>query len=153
MISERHGLAAFLLVAAISLCCRPALHGQDAKDDDSWKKHPALAEPDGRSHRGDKMVAAEIEDPRVLKELSRRFRATRKGFEDFELRQEYLLRLLDYYYFSKRRIVGMKRTEVEEIFGPLGGGPDRAFVSGGRDRFVLWFKDGRVSGAYYAMGL
>ena len=165
MSSARHGLTAFLLVAAASFICEHSLLGQDAKDDDSWKKHPALAEPDGTSHRGGKMVAAEIKDPRVLKELGRRFRETKmlrvvekdgkritEGTEDFEKRQEYLLRLLDHLWFSKQRIVGMKRTEVEEIFGPLGDNPDRAFVSGGRDTLCLWFKDGRVSGAYYAMG-
>ena len=30
---------------------------------DNWKNHPALAEPDGRSHRGDKMVAADTPQP------------------------------------------------------------------------------------------
>jgi hypothetical protein len=58
------------------------------------------------------MVAAGIKDPRVLKELSRRFRAAKplrlvekggrvtvRGADDFERRQEYLLRLLDHYWF------------------------------------------------------
>ncbi len=165
MPSKRHGPAALLLVAAGLLICQHGLQGQDAKDDDSWKKHPALTEPDGKSHRGDKMVAEEIKDPRVLKELGRRFRETKalrvvekngkriaEGSEDFEKRQEYLLRLLDHFWFSKQRIVGMQRTEVEEIFGPLGNNPERAFVSGGRDTFCVWLKDGRVSGAYYTMG-
>ena len=43
-------------------------------------------------------------------------------------------------------------VKVEEIFGPLGADPAQAQVSGGRDAFCIWFKDGRGSGAYYAMG-
>ena len=129
---------------------------------DKWKNHPALVEPDGRSHRGDKMVAADVEDPRVLAELSRRFRQTEplqptpqgriKGAEDFERRQEYFLRLLDYYWFSKPRLVGMTQAEVEMIFGPLGGDTEQAGISAGRDVLYLWFKNGRVRDAFYAMG-
>jgi hypothetical protein len=133
--------------------------------EDSWKEHPALAEPDGQSHRGDRMVAADINDPRVLAELIRRFRQTKplelveqgdnidvRGTEDFEKRQEYLLRLLDYYWFSKPRLIGMTWAEVDKIFGPLGPVAKAASISAGRDTFYLWFKEGRVSDAYYAMG-
>jgi hypothetical protein len=74
------------------------------------------------------------------------------GEEDFEKRQEYFLRLLDYYWFSKPRLVGMTRAEVEQVFGRLGADSERAFISAGRDTLCLWFKDGRVSGAFYAMG-
>ncbi|MCZ7647193.1 MAG: hypothetical protein M5U26_18380 [Planctomycetota bacterium] len=144
----------------------PAFGAEDAPgEDDAWKKHPALAEPDGGSGRGGKMVAADIKDPRILKELSRRFRATRPmrieekdgktrvvGAEDFERRQEYLLRLLDYYWFSQERLKGMTRAEVEEIFGPLGGNGASASIHAGRDTFYIAFEDGRVSHAFYAMG-
>jgi hypothetical protein len=110
-------------------------------------------------------VAADIDDPRILAELSWRYRRTNplelvprrgevavRGAEDFERRQEYLLRLLDYYWFGKQRLVGMTRVEVEGIFGPLGPDTERASISAGRDKLHLWFKDGRVSSAYYAMG-
>jgi hypothetical protein len=111
------------------------------------------------------MVAASIEDPRILAELSRRFRLTKPlqfvghgnaaalvGAEDFERRQEYLLRLLDYYWFDQERLRGMTRREVEAIFGSLGSDLQRASVSGGRDTFTIWFQQGRVSGAYHTMG-
>jgi hypothetical protein len=111
------------------------------------------------------MVGADIDDQRVLAELSRRFRRTKplelvsqrgqaavRGAEDFESRQEYLLRLLDHYLFSKQRLVGMTRVEVEGIFGPLEPNRDQASLSAGRDKLHLWFKEGRVSSAYYAMG-
>jgi hypothetical protein len=129
--------------------------------DDRWKNHPALAEPDGHSHRGDKMVAADIDDPRVLAELARRFKQTEplrvtragvRGDADFERRQEYLLRLLDHYWFAKPRLLGMTWAEVDAVFGPLGPPAGRASVSAGRDTLYLWFAGGRVSGAYYAMG-
>jgi hypothetical protein len=133
--------------------------------DESWRNHPALLEPDGLSHRGNKMVAAAVQDPRVLTELSRRFRQTRPvrvvqqgeettvlATEDFERRQEYLLRLLDYYWFSKPRLVGMTRAEVVGIFGPLGEDPERAVISAGRDILSLYFKEGRLVSAFYAMG-
>jgi hypothetical protein len=132
---------------------------------EQWKNHPALAEPDGHSHRGDRMVAADIHDPRIVRELSRRYRQTEPlrlvqqggettvlGAEDFERRQEYLLRLLDFYWFSKPRLVGMSRAEVEGIFGPLRPNAGRASISAGRDTLYLWFKEGRVSDAFYAMG-
>jgi hypothetical protein len=129
--------------------------------DDSWKTHPALAEPDGKSHRGDQMVAADMKDQRVLDELSRRYKATQglrvtpdgiSGGEDFEKRQEYLLRLLDHYWFSDKRLLGMTRAQVEKIFGPLGNDPARAYISGGRDTMCFWFHDGRLFGAFYAIG-
>src|SRR5262249_25079388 len=132
---------------------------------EAWKNHPALAEPDGRSHRGDKMVASEINDPRILLELSRRYRQTQplqlvqqggktivRGAEDFERRQEYFLRLLDYHWLSKPRLIGMTWAEIEGIFGPLGPKAERADISAGRDSLCLWFKEGRVINAYYAMG-
>ena len=120
---------------------------------DEWKGHPALVHPTGQSGRGGPMVATEIDDIRVLKELSRRFRESKtRNSEDrlnFEIRQEYLLRLLDYLWFDKQRIIGMSRIEVEQIFGHLNG----SSVSGGRDCFFLDFDErGRVSGAFYAMG-
>jgi hypothetical protein len=129
---------------------------------EGWMHHPALAEPDGRSHRCDRMVAADIQDSRVLAELSSRFRQTEpmqltpdgeiRGTRDFERRQEYLLRLLDYYWFGKPRLIGMSRAEVEAIFGPVGEDAKRAKIPAGRNTLHLWFKDGRVSGAFYAMG-
>jgi hypothetical protein len=132
---------------------------------EEWTNHRALSEPDGHSHRGDRMVAADVNDPRIVRELSRRYRQTEplhlvqqggettvRGAEDFERRQEYLLRLLDYYWFSKPRLVGMRRTEVEGIFGPFRLSGGRASISAGRDTLYLWFKEGRVSGAFYAMG-
>jgi hypothetical protein len=133
--------------------------------DEEWKNHPALEEPDGRSHRGDKMVAADIDDPRILLELSRRFRQTKplqlvqqsdkptvQGFGNFERRQEYLLRLLDYYWFSKPRVLGMTGAQVEGIFGPLESKDGRDCISGGRDTVYFSFKNGRVSYVFYAMG-
>jgi hypothetical protein len=74
------------------------------------------------------------------------------GAGDFERRQEYLLRLLDHYWFSAPRLAGMSRAEVAGIFGPLGGDLGRAVVSAGRDTFCLRFEGGRVSGAFYVMG-
>src|SRR5436190_19732934 len=104
------------LVVCIAFSTAPIIGQDPPGKDESWKKHPALAEPDGKSHRGHQMVAADIKDPRVLKELSRRFREAKAlrfvekngkqvvvGAEDFEKRQEYLLRLLDYYWFSKQQ--------------------------------------------------
>lgn len=71
---------------------------------DDWKSHPALRPPDGKRHRGDPMVAGDIDDIRVLEELSRRFKMTRDP--------EYFLRLLDYYLFSKNRLVGLSLLEI-----------------------------------------
>jgi hypothetical protein len=167
MYSSRCSLLLFvgILIGAFSLLPAQKYVCRSGTTDDSWKNHPALAEPDGQSHRGDKMVAADINDPRVLAELSRRFRETKplqlveqggktivRGAEDFEKRQEYLLRLLDYYWFSRPRIVGKTWAEVESIFGPLGPRTERAQISAGRDTLYLSFKDGRVSDGYYAMG-
>lgn len=154
MYSARCSLLIFLGMVAAGFAVLPSPEGVRRRHpaDDKWKNHPALAEPNGRSHRGDKMVAANVEDPRVLDELSRRFRQTKLQDEDFGRQQEYFLRLLDYYWFSKPRLVGMNRAEVEEIFGPLGRDPERADISAGRDVLCLWFKNGRVSDAFYAMG-
>jgi len=136
-----------------------------AKTAPEWKKHPALAEPDGRSHRGDRPLAANIDDPRVLAEISRRFRKTAplrftrkrgvtgiEGERDFERRQEYFPRLLDHYWFSKQRLLGMSRPAVERIFGPLGNNPHRAEVRGGRDSLHLTCQRGRVTGAFHVTG-
>jgi hypothetical protein len=164
MFVARCSLLLFLGVVAAGFAVLPPREDvrRPRPADDKWKSHPALAEPDGRSHRGDQMVAADVGDPRVLAELSRRFRQTQplqltpqgavRGAEDFERRQEYLLRLLDYYWFSKPRLVGMTRAEVEAIFGPLGRDTKRADIPAGRDVLHLWFREGRVSGAFYAMG-
>jgi hypothetical protein len=166
MLARGRAVLLFLaFVLGLRFCLSAVTAQAERVTDESWRLHPALAEPDGESHRGDKMVAAEVKDPRVLKELSRRFcaakplrlvekdgRVTVCGAEDFERRQEYLLRLLDHYWFSKRRLVGMTRAEVEQVFGPLGADPERPEIAGGRDIFCIWFKDGRVSGAFYSMG-
>jgi hypothetical protein len=113
-------------------------------DDQVWKNHPALAPLDGKFQRTRKMVAADVKDRRVLEELSRLFRQT--GDE------EYFLRLLDYYYFEKFRLLGMPRKKVAEIFGPLGSDPDRAWISGGRDSLGLGFENGCVTSATYIIG-
>ncbi|HEY7427975.1 MAG TPA: hypothetical protein VH682_27325 [Gemmataceae bacterium] len=154
-----------LLVGGFSLLPSQACIHRNNILDGNWKNHPVLAEPDGQSHRGGKMVAADINDPRVLAELIRRFRQTTplelveqgdtidvRGAEDFEKRQEFFLRLLDYYWFSKPRLIGMTWVEVDKIFGPLGPVAKGASISAGRDTLYLWFKEGRVHGAYYAMG-
>ena len=131
--------------------------------DDHWLQHPALMEPDGISRRGGKMVADDVRDPRIIAELSRRFRATQAmgfvnqqwtGTDDFERRQEYLLRLLDFYHFSANRLAGMSRAKVQEIFGAGDRCPpgNRLSWSAGRDVFVVWFRKGRVAGSYYVMG-
>lgn len=140
-------------------------HASVPPADESWKSHPALAIPDGRSHRGEPMLGADIKDPRVLVELSRRFRETDRfllvkvgdewifrGAEHFEKRQEYLLRLLDHYLFSKQRLTGMTRAEIESIFGPLYWTSDRASVSAGRDTLTMSFVNDRVVDAIYSMG-
>src|SRR5438874_1807050 len=115
MHSARWSLLLLLGVLAGGFSLRPTQGSSPrAGTDDDWKNHPALAEPDGQSHRGDTTVAADIDDPRVLAELVRRFRQTEplrlasrggrtvvRGAGDFEKRQEYLLRLLDYYWFGK----------------------------------------------------
>lgn len=167
MLTARGSLLLFIgvVIGGLSLFLSLENDRQSKPSEDDWKNHPVLAEPDGESHRGDKQLGADIHDPRILAELSRRFRATTplrivqegarttvRGADDLGRRQEYLLRLLDYYWFSKRRLVGMARGEVEGIFGPLAGEADRAEIRGGRDLFLLWFKEGRVYGAYYAMG-
>ena len=166
MASSRRTLLICLAGLLTSLLSLPASHGnhpfrlgtrQEATDD-RLLRHPALAEPDGVSHRGDRMVAANISDARIVAELSRRFRATRPtlaGQGEFERRQEYLLRLLDYYYFSGHRLTGKTRAEVEQIFGagtPASGIPQALEWSGGRDTFVVYLRGDRVTGCFYAMG-
>jgi hypothetical protein len=156
-----------LVVSGYSLLPTGSTVIRNALVNESWKLHPALAEPDGRSHRGDKLVADQIADRRVLAELIRRFRQTKPlclaerdgqtlllGTNDFERRQEYFLRLLDYFWVSKNRLVGMTRAEVEAIFGPLTYCPvmEGVFLSAGRDSLIIYFADGKVSSAYYAMG-
>src|SRR5262245_708881 len=193
MLPRRCSLLLFLgvLVGGFSILPGWVAPPRNATADGSWQNHPALAAPDGQSHRGDKMVAAEISDPRVLAELIRRFHQTkpvrlteqdgktvvreaedsekrqkyflrsdglvvgwrdRRTGGDFEKRQEYFLRLLDYYWFSKPRLLGMTWAEVDHVFGPLGPVAKRADISVGRDTLCLWFKDGKCSGAYYAIG-
>jgi hypothetical protein len=116
------------------------------------------------------MVAADIDDARVLRELSRRFQGTQPmrrekhgqewviaGWEDFERRQEYFLRLLDYYHFSKDRLTGKTREEVERIFGPgtrvnPAEHPSALKWNAGRDTFIVYFDKDRATGAFYAMG-
>jgi hypothetical protein len=140
-----------------------------AREDD-WRSHPALAAPDGRSHRhGRVLVGDKIDDPRVLAELSRRFRATQElrfatmgdawkleGERDFEIRQEYFLRLLDFYWFSMDRLTGMPRHKIEAIFGPGGLDPSRKSGrlswSAGRDVLIADIENNRVIGVQYVMG-
>jgi hypothetical protein len=81
--------------------------------------------------------------------------------KDFESRQEYFLRLLDYFWFSEHRFIGMKRSEVEQIFGT--GSPaltsanqrpqvTRLHWSGGRDTILVSFEGDIATGAFYAIG-
>ena len=80
---------------------------------------------------------------------------------DLESRQEYFLRLLDYFEFSKPRLVGMKRTDIEAVFGA--GKQDRlqddenpkATVlqwRGGRDYLSITFVGEIATKADYVMG-
>jgi hypothetical protein len=135
-----------------------------------WRSHPALTVPDGRSHRHGKILVGDnVNDPRVLAELSRRFRATKelafikvgndwklRGEQDFEIRQEYFLRLLDHYWFSKDRLTGMTRQQIESLFGPGGLDPGRRSGrlqwSAGRDMLLADIENNRVLGAQYVMG-
>ena len=114
--------------------------------------HPALAVPDGESHRGGPMVGADIDDPRVLDELSRRYRTEK----DFERKQEYFLRLLDHYLFSRDRLTGMTRVEIERIFGPPMDSDEevsnRREWKGGRDYLVVDFKDDIAVQVMHIMG-
>lgn len=118
---------------------------------------PALQPPDGKSHRGDKMVGDQLTDPKDIAALGKLYREAK----DFEIRQEYFLRLLDYFWFSKERLIGMKQTDIEEVFGP--GKAEKYFHdqtpnitsllwSGGRDYIQVSFKDGKATGAAYVMG-
>lgn len=142
--AKKYTLMISALAAGILGCTESGEH--QAKD---WRSHPALAEPDGHRHRGDKMVGHTVDDPRVLGELSRRFKMTRN--------YEYFLRLLDYYYFNENRLVGMTQSQVEEIFGP--GDPDRDFPGVQRLRWAVLpdflfvtLEDDRVVSASYIMG-
>lgn len=112
--------------------------------------HPALEVPDGESHRGGPMVAADIEDPAVVEELGRRYRSEK----DFERGQEYFLRLLDHFLFSKDRLTGMTRKQVEDIFGPgmEADRPGRRRWGGGRDSLVIEFEEDRVVWACHIQG-
>jgi hypothetical protein len=141
------------LLLVLALCGDAAPNGTNALPvaanlaDDSWRKHPALTPPDDPVRpRGGPKVADKIDDARILFELSRRFKATRD--------QEYFLRLLDYYGFRGERLVGMTRGQVEGIFGtgPKQFADGQLHVPGGRDIFVVYFKDGHAIGAYYAIG-
>jgi hypothetical protein len=127
------------------------LAGEDSSPLASPSDHPALAPPDGESRRGGPMVAADVADPQVLDELSRRYRTER----DFERKQEYFLRLLDHYLFSRDRLTGMNRAEIERIFGPGTESEEKAgrlAWQGGRDSLLVDFKDGTAAGAAYIMG-
>jgi hypothetical protein len=149
---------AFFVKALIGSVCWASHQGAVSMSrtvDVSWRQHPALAKPDGQSGRGGRMVAADVDDPRFLAELSRQFRQAYAG--NLETEQEYFLRLLDYYVFTKKRLVGMTRAEVDAIFGPLhvdakDGSPDAGFINGGRDALQVGFVNGRVSGTNYSMG-
>ena len=81
--------------------------------------------------------------------------------EGFEIRQEYFLRLLDYFWFSQQRVNGMKRVDIETVFGK--GRPEpirdnknptatRLGWSGGRDSILIWFENDKATGAFYVMG-
>jgi len=138
------------LVVSVALLSSCTLSGGDSSSA-ALPLHAALAIPDGESRRGGPWVGADIDDPRVLEELSRRYRAE----EDFERRQEYFLRLLDYYLFSRDRLAGKSRPEIERIFGP--GSSDehhsnRLAWGGGRDSLIVDFENGVAVGAIYIMG-
>ena len=137
-----------LLLATTAIAAGCASHDRSAP---SGPPHPALAIPDGKSHRGGREIAADLEDPAVLAELGRRYRVEK----DFERRQEYFLRLLDHFLFSRDRLSGMTRGQVEQVFGP--GTPESAAHhrwswQGGRDRLLLDFHGDLVISAQYAMG-
>ena len=170
MMSSRRALLVLIIAQVGMVALASATDDQAEVVPEDWRQHPALAEPDGRSGRGGKMVVANIRDPRVLAELSRRFlQTTALGFTadgkltgvgDFERRQEYLLRLLDHYYFSDNtRLVGKTPAQVERIFGPGGdrlAAETQASASmswpAGRDTFIVYFEKGIAKGAFYAMG-
>jgi hypothetical protein len=139
------------------------------EQDDNWLAHPALRPPDGQSRRAARTVGDDIQDSRVLAELSRRFLATKEftfvktgdrwelqGSNDFETRQEYFLRLLDYYLFSKDRLTGMTRKRIEGVFGP--GCLEEGVMNGrlswdaGRDSLIADIENGRVVDVQYIMG-
>jgi len=75
--------------------------------------HPALLPPDGQSHRGDKLVGHTLKGSEDLLALGKLYQDAKRS----ELRQEYFLRLLDYYWFSEQRLIGMKRSDIEKVFG------------------------------------
>ena len=119
--------------------------------------HPALSPPDGVSHRGGKMVGDSLTKWEDVVAFGKLYQTTK----EFEVRQEYFLRLLDYFWFSKRRIIGMKRTDIESVFGkghpqPIRDSKNptstRLAWSGGRDSILIWFENDTATGAFYAMG-
>jgi hypothetical protein len=119
--------------------------------------HPALQPPDGQSHRGGKMVGDTLQKWGDVLALGKLY----QGAEKFEARQEYLLRLLDYLLFSKDRLTGMKRAEIEAVFGKGKSNPveneknpnkTRYAWSGGRDCVLVWFDGDVATGADYVMG-
>ncbi len=116
----------------------------------------ALVPPDSGSHRGGKMVGDKLTNPDDLLALGKLFQQSK----DLETRQEYFLRLLDYFWFSKKRLIGMKRAEIEKYFGP--GVPDDPQAGmgmplqlkwgGGRDILVIVFEGDVAKQAGYIMG-
>jgi hypothetical protein len=86
--------------------------------------------------------------------------------KEFEIKQEYFLRLLDYFIFSRDRskgdgFKGMRLEEIETIFGkshaePLEGETETTSTrfgwAGSRDSVLVWFKDGIATGGAYIQG-
>jgi len=137
---------------------------QECQTTDEAEAHGVLLPPDGKSHRGDKMVGDKA-TAEELKELSERYKTLTMKMANagqvmnampyFENQQEYFLRLLDYYLFSKNRLVGMTRREIEDIFGSRQAedGPRFSLTwRGGRDTLKAVFENGRVKTAMYSMG-
>jgi hypothetical protein len=177
------GIAVFYCTQALSLHGNirpegdPRALTEASLDDHQWQDHPALREPGGGAHRANDMSAGYIDDPRVLRELSMRFRGIRTMWFDrqankwilrkadgFEKRQAYLYRLLDH-YLRMDRLKGTTKKQMQEIFGP----PERAYVRhwdtsnplfydvmewpvGQRDTFLVSFDNGRVVSAGVIMG-
>ena len=118
-------------------------------------RHPALLPPDGQSHRGDRMIGDTLNKDEVLK-LGKLYQYA-TGFEE---RQEYFLRLLDYFWFSERRFIGMTRADIEKVFGSAqfnpaqdnNPKPSRLEWAGGRDRILITFNGDIAANAYYVTG-
>lgn len=116
-------------------------------DDENWRNHPALDDSVWRGRVGEMHVAADIQDPRIIAEISRRYRLQRQ--------EKYFERLVQHYWNDNEqpRLLGMTRAEVENIFGPISESGTHFWIDGGgRDGLQVWFKEGRVTGAYHVMG-